>query len=198
MSSVKTITLAISGASGARYGLRLLECLLQAKQKVYLVVSPAAKAVFQLEENIEITEDYFKKNYEYAASQLHCFSEKQWTAPIASGSGISDAMVVCPCSSSTLAAIAHGLSDNLLERAADVTIKEKKPLILVHRETPLSVIHLQNMLSLAKMGVTIMPASPGFYQKPEEVADLIDFMVARVLDHLGIPQTLLPPWGKGE
>lgn len=198
MSSVKTITLAISGASGVQYGLRLLECLLQAKQKVYLVVSPAAKAVFQLEANIEITEDYFIKNYEHAPSQLQCFGEKQWTAPIASGSGISDAMVVCPCSSSTLAAIAHGLSDNLLERAADVTIKEKKLLILVHRETPLSVIHLNNMLSLAKMGVTIMPASPGFYQKPEEVADLIDFMVARVLDHLGIPQTLLPPWGKGE
>ncbi len=192
----KTITLAISGASGVRYSLRLLECLLRAEQTVYLVVSAAAKAVFKLEEGIDITEDYFEKQCMDYPGKLIGFSDKQWTAPIASGSGISDAMVVCPCSSSTLAAIAHGMSDNLLERAADVTLKERKPLILVHRETPLSAIHLENMLKLTNMGAVIMPASPGFYQQPQDIKDLVDFIVARVLDHLTIPHELLPRWGR--
>ena len=104
-------------------------------------------------------------------------------------------MVVCPCSTGTLAAISQGMSDNLIERAADVVIKERGQLILVPRETPYSTIHLQNMLSLSQMGVTIMPASPGFYHQPESINDLIDFMVGRLLDHLAIEQTIMPRWG---
>ncbi len=115
-------------------------------------------------------------------------------APMASGSARIQHMIICPCSMGTLAAIARGMSDNLIERAADVIIKEKKQLILLPRETPLSPIHLENMLILSKLGVTILPASPGFYQKPQHVVDLIDFMVGRVLDHLGLVHTLIQPW----
>lgn len=195
MNKPKTITLAMSGASGVRYGLRLLECLLLAEQTVYLVVSEAAKAVFKFEEGIEISEDYFEQHFMDHPGKLFHFSDKEWTAPIASGSGTSDAMVICPCSSSTLAAIAQGMSDNLLERSADVILKERKSLILVHRESPLSAIHLENMLKLTNMGAVIMPASPGFYLEPQGIDDLIDFIVARVLDHLTVPHDLLPRWG---
>jgi len=118
-----------------------------------------------------------------------------WMSPVASGSSAPKQMIVCPCSTGTLSAIANGASDNLLERAADVVIKEKGQLILVPREMPYSAIHLENMLKLARLNVTIMPASPGFYQQPKTVEDLVDFVVARVLDHIGVPQSLLPRWG---
>ncbi len=121
---------------------------------------------------------------------------EQWTAPVASGSGAPSAMVVCPCSTGTLSAIACGASDNLIERAADVALKEGRKLVLVPRETPFSAIPLENMLKLARLGVTIMPAAPGFYHQPESVEDLVDFMVARLLDHLGVEQTLVKRWGE--
>lgn len=122
---------------------------------------------------------------------------EEWFAPAASGSNPADAMVVCPCTMGTLAAIAQGLSDNLIERAADVIIKERRPLVLVPRETPFSLIHLRNMTALAEAGATILPANPGFYHRPQSVAAVVDYVVARVLDHLDIAHGLLPRWGEG-
>jgi len=129
------------------------------------------------------------------AGQLRVFGREEWTAPVASGSSAPRAMVVCPCTTGTLAAIAAGTSNNLIERAADVAIKEGRKLVLVPREAPFSAIHLENMLKLARLGVVILPPSPGFYQKPESIADLVDFVVARILDQLGIENTLSPRWG---
>ncbi len=195
------ITLAMTGASGMPYGLRLLECLIDARQTVDLVMSPAARIVIQMETehrlppSTEATNRYFEKRFRASEGQLRVFAPDQWTAPMASGSAVARAMVVCPCTSGTLAAIATGTSDSLLERAADVVIKEGRRLILVHREMPVSAIHLEHMLKLARLGVTIMPAAPGFYERPRTVDDLVDFVVARILDHLDIPQTLVPPWG---
>ena len=126
---------------------------------------------------------------------LTVYGREEWFAPIASGSSVADAMVVCPCTMGTLAAIATGMSDNLIERAADVTLKEQRKLILVPRETPFSALHLENMLKLARLGALILPANPGFYHHPASVQDLVDFVVARILDHLGISHQLMQPWG---
>lgn len=195
------ITLAWTGASGLQYGLRLLECLLKAEKTVYLMVSPAAHAVAALELSLTLPKQTSKlaalltTQFDAKEGQLKVFDEHEWTAPVASGSSLSAAMVVCPCSSGSLAAIANGLSNNLIERAADVMLKENKKLILVPRETPLSQIHLENMLKLVTMGAVMIPASPGFYHHPKTIDDLIDFMVARILDHLGIPHQLLVRWG---
>jgi len=198
----KHITLAITGASGAQYGLRLLEILLKTGQDVNLLVSNAAQVVISTETEHkigsrpeEITR-YFNSLYGAKNGQLQVFGKEQWMAPIASGSGVSRAMVVCPCSSATLSSIACGTSDNLISRAADVVLKEQKKLILVTREMPVSAIHLENMLKLAKLGVSIFPASPGFYHQPQSVGDLVDFVVARILDHLEIDHTLIPRWGE--
>jgi 4-hydroxy-3-polyprenylbenzoate decarboxylase len=128
--------------------------------------------------------------------QLAVFGREEWFAPVASGSNPADAMVVCPCSMGTLAAIAQGMSDNLIERAADVSIKEGRKLILVPRETPFSVIHLENMLKLARLGVVILPPSPGFYTHPSTIEDMVDFVVARILDQLRVPNSLMPRWGE--
>jgi 4-hydroxy-3-polyprenylbenzoate decarboxylase len=128
--------------------------------------------------------------------KLAVFGREEWFAPVASGSNPPDAMVVCPCSMGTLAAIAHGLADNLIERAADVVLKEGRKLILVPRETPLSAIHLENMLRLARAGAVILPPSPGFYHHPQTVADVVDFVVARVLDQLAVPHALMRRWGE--
>jgi 4-hydroxy-3-polyprenylbenzoate decarboxylase len=133
--------------------------------------------------------------YQAKPEQIKVWAAKDWFSPVASGSGAPKTMVICPCSGGTLAAIAHGLSDNLVERAADVILKERGRLILVPRETPFSTLHLQNMLSLSQMGVTIMPAAPGFYHKPTSIDELLDFMVARILDHLGIENTASERWG---
>lgn len=196
-----TITLALTGASGIPYGWRLLECLLAANKKVYLLISKAAYAVIALETDLKLSRQTAKlkedllKQFNVDRKQLYVFDCEEWTAPIASGSNCADAMVVCPCSSGSLAAIANGLSNNLIERSADVIIKEQKKLILVHRETPLSPIHLENMLKLARMNVVIMPAAPGFYHKPQNLSQMIDFIVARVLDKLEIPHQLLDRWG---
>lgn len=199
--STRTITLAITGASGAQYGLRLLECLLAAKCRVYLLISDAARVVFATEADVQLPEfaqweNYFTTRFDAAPEQLRIFARDDWMAPVASGSSAPSSMVVCPCSMGTLAAIATGMSNNLIERAADVALKERRQLILVPRETPYSQIHLENMLSLTKMGAVVMPASPGFYQRPTQVAELIDFVVARILDQLGIEQHLLKRWGE--
>jgi len=198
----KSITLIMTGASGAQYGLRLLEELVKAEKQIYLLLSRPAQIVINMETDLELPsraseiETFFTKKYSAKEGQIQVFEKEQWMAPIASGSGVADATVVCPCTTGTLSSIAVGSSKNLLERAADVAIKEQKKLILVVRETPLSAIHLENMLKLSRMGVVIMPANPGFYNKPASVEDIINFMVARVLDHLDIAHDLMPTWGK--
>ena len=197
----KTVTLIMTGASGAQYGLQLLEELLQANIRVYLLLSRPAQIVINMETDLNLPsrakdiEQFFTKQYSTKEGQLSVFEKEQWLAPIASGSGVADATVVCPCTTGTLSAIAVGSSRNLLERAADVALKERKQLILVVRETPLSEIHLENMLKLARMGATIMPANPGFYNNPSSINEIIDFMVARILDHLQIKHNLMPVWG---
>ncbi|MGB1907921.1 MAG: UbiX family flavin prenyltransferase, partial [Spongiibacter sp.] len=139
---------------------------------------------------------YLCERYQCEPEQLQVHGAEDWMAAVASGSGAPTRMVVCPASTGTLSAIACGASNNLIERAADVVLKERRQLILVTREMPLSTIHLQHMLSLSQMGATIMPASPGFYRKPNSVAEVVDFVVARVLDHLEVEQALLPRWGE--
>jgi len=199
--SVKTVTLIMTGASGAEYGLRLLEELVNAKVKIYLLLSRPAHIVIRSETVLELpvrakdVQVFFSELYDADDGQIQVFEREQWMAPIASGSGVADATVVCPCTTGSLSAIAMGSSKNLLERACDVAIKESKPLILVVRETPFSAIHLENMLKLARIGVTIMPANPGFYYKPDTLDDIIDFMVARILDQLGMEHELMDSWG---
>ena len=199
-----TISLAITGASGAQYGLRLLECLLASRQRVYLMVSKAAQVVLATETELEVPgspqemQAFFTARFNAGPGQLQVFGREQWLAPVASGSNAPRAMVVCPCSTGTLSAIATGASNNLIERAADVMLKERRQLILLPREMPLSAIHLGHMHQLALMGVTIMPASPGFYHRPQTVEAMVDFVVARILDHLGLEHTLSTRWGAGE
>ncbi len=196
------IALAMTGASGSAYGFRLLEQLLQQDEAVYLLFSKAARLVVHTETDMRLPArnheiaDYLKAHYQAPNAKLYVFGTSEWTAPVASGSHAPRALVICPCSSGTLGAIANGLNRTLIDRAAEVVLKEQKKLILVHRETPLSTIQLENMLKLAQAGAVIMPANPGFYQRPETVEDLVDFMVARLLDHLDLPQTLLKPWGE--
>jgi 4-hydroxy-3-polyprenylbenzoate decarboxylase len=195
------VAVAFTGASGAAYGLRLLQCLLESGRDVYLLYSQAAQIVFKMECDIELSsrtdevEAFFTDRFSAKTGQLKVFSRQQWTAPVASGSNPPAAMVICPCTTGTLASVAAGLSQDLIDRAADVMLKEKRPLILVVRETPFSSIHLENMLRLSNAGAVIMPANPGFYDNPQSVSDVIDFMVSRVLDHLGIANTLVPRWG---
>ena len=198
----KPITLAITGASGAPYAIRLLECLVAADKTVYVMVSKAAQVVFATETDLKLPgtpekmQAHLTQQFKAKPDQIQVFGREQWFAPVASGSGRNGPMVVCPCSTGTLSAIATGASNNLIERAADVAIKERRDLLLVLRETPFSAIHLENMLKLANLGVTIMPASPGFYHKPERIEDLVDFVVARILTHLNIDQSLIPFWGE--
>jgi len=197
----KTITLAMTGASGAPYGLKLMECLIQAGCRVYFMISGAARIVVATETELELPndddlEDFLSDYFDADIGQIRVFTREDWFSPVASGSGAPTSMVICPASGGCISAIAHGASNNLIERAADVAIKERRQLIVVPRETPVSVIHLENQLKLAKLGVTVLPASPGFYQNPETVEDLVDFMVARILDQLGVAQGLLPRWGE--
>ena len=217
----KTICLALTGASGMPYGLRLLECLLAAGCNVQLLYSQAAQIVARQEMDLELPSrpaeaktallarlavpqvDFLrgatmesKAGLGVDPEKLAVFGREEWFAPVASGSNPPDAMVVCPCSMGTLAAIAQGLADNLIERAADVVLKEGRKLVLVPRETPFSAIHLDNMLRLARAGAIILPPSPGFYHHPQTVADLVDFVVARVLDQLAVPHTLMQRWGQ--
>jgi len=198
---MKRITLAFTGASGMAYGLRLLECLLRAGCRVDLLVSQTARIVAKQELDLHLPAG----NAELAAflgtrvgghdGQLAVHGKEEWFAAAASGSHPADAMVVCPCTMGALAAIAHGHADNLIERAADVMLKERRPLVLVPRETPFSLIHLRNMTALAEAGATILPANPGFYHRPQTVEQVVDFIVARVLDHLGVAHELMRRWG---
>lgn len=202
--TARTITLAITGASGAPYALRLLQCLLAEDMRVYLMISDAARVVIatetdvQLPDDIEMTALTLGEKFGARAGQLRVFGRNDWMAPVASGSAAPTSMVICPCSMGTLSAIAHGASNNLIERAADVALKERRQLLVVPRETPYSQIHLENMLRLTQLGAMVLPASPGLYRNPRDVNDLIDFIVARILDQLGIAQTLLPRWGEDE
>lgn len=201
MKNPQTITLALTGASGMPYGIRLLEQLLAADRQVYLLYSQVAQIVAQQEMNMSLpsrpqeTELFFNQLYNLPAGQLRVFGREEWFSPVASGSNPADAMVICPCSMGALAAIASGMSQKLIERAADVMLKENRPLIIVPREMPFSTIHLENMLKLARCGVIILPANPGFYHHPQTIQDMVDFVVARILDHLGIDHALMPRWG---
>jgi len=204
MSPPKTITLAFTGASGMPYGVRLLELLLASGNRVYLLYSQPAQMVahqemqFVLPSRAKDAEELFSRRFNSVEGQLRVFGREDWFAPVASGSNAPDAMVVCPCTMGTLAAIAGRLSQKLIERAADVMLKEKRKLILVPRETPFSSIHLENMLKLAQAGAVILPPNPGFYHHPQTVEDMVDFVVARILDHLEVGHALMPRWGEKE
>ncbi|MDH3354112.1 MAG: UbiX family flavin prenyltransferase [Chromatiales bacterium] len=204
MSQNRGISLAITGASGAIYGLRLLELLIKSGEHVYLMISKPAQVVIATETDLKLPsgnreiEQFLGAKYGASEGQLQLFGKDQWFAPVASGSNAPRAMVVCPCSTSSLSSIATGASNSLMERAADVMIKERRQLILVPRETPYSPIHLEHMLKLSQIGVTILAASPGFYQKPTSIDDLVDFVVARILDHLDIDHGLMKRWGASE
>lgn len=201
MPGADAITLAWTGASGIQYGLRLLECLLRAEQPVALLISDAARIVLKMEADVALparaseARQVLAERLQVSVDRLHIYGKTEWTAPVASGSGAPRRMVICPCTTGTLGAIAAGISDNLIERAADVVLKERGQLILVPRETPFSELHLENMLRLARMGALILPANPGFYHRPTTIDGLVDFVVARILDQLGLAQALIPPWG---
>ncbi len=195
---VRRAALALTGASGARYGVRLAEELLASGVKVDLVVSAAGLIVLKEECGIDwaAAGDTGKAvRAHFASDRVTWYAEGDFFAPIASGSAAPDAMIVCPCTMGTLGRIAAGISGNLLERTADVQIKEGRPLVLVPRETPLSAIHLENMLKLARAGARIIPAMPGFYHRPETIDDLVNFVVGKVLDQLGVPNDLFTRWG---
>jgi len=200
-SSTCAIAVGMTGASGAQYGLRLLEVLLRGGETVYLMLSKPAQLVIGAETDITLPgrapeiARFFTERYGTAASQLRVFGQEEWTAPLASGSATARAMVVCPCSMATVASLASGASRNLIERAGDVMLKERRPLIVVPRETPFSTIHLENLLRLARAGAVVMPANPGFYHRPNGLDGLVDFIVARILDHLGVAHELGPRWG---
>lgn len=201
MSEPRRIALAMTGASGAQYGLRLLECLLHAGCHVYLLVSRPGQVVIGMDTDLKVPgrpadmQRFFGEHFGPVAGTLEVLGMDQWTAPVASGSGAPESMVICPCTTGTLAAVAGGHCTSLLERAADVVLKERRRLVIMPREMPLSEIHLDNMLRLARMGAVVMPPNPGFYNHPRTVEDLVDFVVARVLDQLDVPQSLSPRWG---
>ncbi|HET8553035.1 MAG TPA: flavin prenyltransferase UbiX [Gammaproteobacteria bacterium] len=198
--SNRPITLAMTGASGAQYGLRLLQCLLQSGREVYLLLSKPARLVIDMETDLKLPSRradiaaHLLERYGGKPGQLRLFGREEWTAPPASGSARIAAMVVCPCTTATLSAIANGASRSLIERAADVMLKERRKLIVVPRETPLSAIHLRNMLTLAEADAVVLPANPGFYHQPRSIEALVDFIVARILDHLDVDHQLMPRW----
>ena len=196
------VTVALTGASGAQYGLRLIESLVAAEHRVWVMISKAAHLVIATETDEELPArparlaEALTERTGAVPGQIRCFGREDWMAPVASGSGASSAMVICPCSTGTLSAVATGASNNLIERAADVALKERRRLILVPRETPFSATHLEHMLSLTRMGAVILPAAPGFYHQPQRIEDLVDFIVARILNQLGIEHRLMPRWGE--
>jgi 4-hydroxy-3-polyprenylbenzoate decarboxylase len=194
-------TIAVSGASGSPYALRLLQVLIKGGHSVYCSISGDGLSIMHDETGLLLKgsendiQNALQNHLEAKEGQLNYFDEDDMYAPIASGSVKVDAMVVIPCSMKTLASIANGFASNLIERAADVTMKEKRKLIIVPRETPLSSIHLRNMLSLSDMGCHIIPAMPAFYHQPKRISDMVDFVVGRVLDSMGVENELSPRWG---
>jgi len=198
VSATPPIVVGITGASGAPYAVRLLQALTAAHRPVSLIVSKYGMRLLATEAGIESMDALGDAvGIDAWASYVEVFSNDDRGAAPASGSSRTAGMLVCPCSMGTLSAIAVGASRSLIERAADVTLKEQRKLVLVPRETPLSAIHLGNMLRLTRAGAVMMPAAPGFYHRPKEISDLVDFMVARMLDQLGVEQTLVARW-KGE
>ncbi|MDA1201558.1 MAG: UbiX family flavin prenyltransferase [Planctomycetota bacterium] len=194
------LVVAITGASGAPYGVRLLEVLLAAGREVHLAISPSGQAVIEEELSRRIDLDRFELatllgGPAPATGRVHYHHYKNLMAPIASGSFLTSGMVICPCSGSTLAAVAHAMGENLIHRAAEVHLKERRKLVVVPRETPLSLPQLKNMQAIHEAGAVVLPAAPGFYARAETVADLVDFVVARVCDQLGVSNTLIPRWG---
>lgn len=199
----KKIVVAICGASGSIYGIRLLKALLDKQVKVYLIISEAGLKVLEHETDYnagsksESFESFLKNQgvFFHKKTCLNRYDQNDFFAPPASGSFRHDGMVIAPCSMKTLGAITSGIADNLIHRAADVCLKEKRLLILLPRETPLSAIHLKNMYKAAISGATIMPPSPSFYFNPKTISDLVDSVIARVLDHLKIEHDLSEEWG---
>lgn len=188
--------LAITGASGSIYGLRLTEELLRGGHQVTLVASQSGLEVCRFETGVTLANvELLVQHWQLPEADLTIRAADDLWAPEASGSAAPDAMIVAPCSMGTLGRIAAGISGNLIERAADVMLKESKPLLLVPRETPFSAIHLENLLKLSRCGARIIPAMPAFYQKPETVEDLVNFVVGKVLDQLGVEQHLFTRWG---
>jgi len=198
------LVLAITGASGSPYAVRLLEVLVRAGRTVHLVVSPAAVEVFEREigRTLVLDENHFDlrtllgdaaKGLDTSRVKYHHY--RNFQAGIASGSFLTGGMVVCPCSMGTVAAIAHGISENLIHRAADVHLKERRKLVLVPRETPLGLIQLKNLVAVAEAGAVVLPAMPAYYTLPKSVADMVDFIVARICDQLQVEHSLLPRWG---
>jgi 4-hydroxy-3-polyprenylbenzoate decarboxylase len=202
MTDPKQIAVAITGASGAAYSRRLLEQLLAQQMMVHLMISAAGRIVLsdELDWKLPARAGDIKKQlvseFSCQSEQIQVYGEQQWSSPLASGSHRVPVMIVCPCTMGTLSAIAFGASDNLINRAADVMMKEQRKLILVPREAPFSAIHLENMLKLARLGVCIMPPNPGFYFRPKTLDDVIDFVVARILDQAGIAHQLQARWGE--
>jgi 4-hydroxy-3-polyprenylbenzoate decarboxylase len=193
------LVLAITGASGAVYATRLLETLVASGREVHLSISPSGAAVIKQEMGRSVDLEHFDASLllrtDFDTSCVIYHHHADFMAPPASGSFLTAGMVVCPCSGSTLSGIAHGASNNLIQRAADVHLKERRKLILVPRETPLSLVQLDNLRTAAAAGAVILPAMPGWYHGVESVQDLIDFVVARILDQLGVPHTLMRRWG---
>ena len=223
------LVVAMTGASGALYAIRLLDCLLRAGESVHLTISPSAAMVLQQELGVSVDvrcfqiEDLLCSRGEDAASPsseldklirrtldglaeslhhqtggqpaIHYHQHGDFMAPIASGSFLTKGMVICPCSGSTMSAVVHGASNNLVQRAADVHLKERRRLVLVPRETPLSTIQLKNMLWASEAGAVVLPAMPGWYHGVRSLGDLIDFVVSRILDQLDVENTLVKRWG---
>ena len=199
-----TICLAFTGASGMQYGVRLLECLFEASCRVQLLYSQAAQIVARQEMELVLpsrasdAQVFFRERYAALRGSLDVFGRDEWFSPVARGSNPPDAMVVCLCTMGKLASIAQGVAKNLIERAVDVVLKEGRKLVLVPRETPFSAIHLENMLRLVRAGAVILPPVPGFYHHPRRIEDLIDFIVARILDQLRVHHSLMSRWGAEE
>jgi len=198
------LVLGITGASGAAYAVRLLEVLLGAGRSVHLSVSPSGQAVIGEELGLRIDLDRFEPAALLGPSSpalarldgLSYWHHKNLMAPIASGSFLTAGMVICPCSGSTLSAVAHSMGENLIHRAAEVHLKERRKLIVVPRETPLSLPQLKNMQAIHEAGAVVLPAAPGFYHGATSIADLVDFVVARICDQLEVPNTLMRRWGE--
>jgi 4-hydroxy-3-polyprenylbenzoate decarboxylase len=197
VSDIRPIVVAITGASGAPYAVRLLEQLLVARQPVQLILSAHGLRLIQTETDIttvaELRESMGAERWD---TLVTVFPDNDRGAAPASGSARNRGMVICPCSMGTLSAISQGTSRSLVERAADVALKERRRLVLVPRETPYSAIHLENMLQLTRAGAIVLPASPGFYHRPTTIAEMVDFVVARVLDHLDVEHSLGQRWGE--
>lgn len=195
---MSSYVIGISGASGAVYGVTLLEYLLKENHQVYLILSHSARVIIRGELGREWGTSFSETseilNAAYAGRQLVYCDENDMTAPVASGSVPTEGMIVAPCSMKTLAGIAHGFSSNLIGRAADVTLKERRPLILIPRETPIHRVHLKNMLTVSEMGAILLPAMPAFYHHPQSIDDLVGFVVARALDLLGLKNDFSRRW----